>query len=176
MELLIQVLMKRVNQCFLKYRYYLIAFVAVLAGVFTWVSWQPQLTHNSITVLQAKDFNIRDYTGEVLYLDFWASWCAPCLDSFPWMIAQHNKNYEKGLRIVAVTVDADFNDAAQFLHQFAVPFTIVYDPTMQLFNAYSITGLPTSILFDRDGRLSQRILSFYPEQIPIYTQHIDTVL
>ena len=66
--------------------------------------------------------------GKVVYVDFWASWCGPCRQSFPWMNDMHQKYGAQGLQIVAVNVDAKRGDADQFLNEVPARFALAFDP------------------------------------------------
>ncbi|MFO1425531.1 MAG: TlpA disulfide reductase family protein [Steroidobacteraceae bacterium] len=90
--------------------------------------------------------------GKVVYLDFWASWCGPCRQSFPWMQDLQRELGPGGLVIVAVNVDHERADAEDFLRRFAPNFRIVYDPDGVIAQRYDVHGMPTSVLIDRDGR------------------------
>jgi cytochrome c biogenesis protein CcmG/thiol:disulfide interchange protein DsbE len=90
--------------------------------------------------------------GKVVYIDFWASWCVPCRQSFPWMDGLGRELEREGLVIVAVNVDHERADAERFLRQFAPQFRIAYDPEGALAERYQVRGMPTSVLLDRAGR------------------------
>jgi len=89
--------------------------------------------------------------GKVVLVDFWASWCAPCRRSFPWMNEIQQKYGAKGLTIVGVNVDKRRADADKFLTQFPAGFTIVFDPDGNTPTAYDAKGMPTSYLVDPKG-------------------------
>jgi cytochrome c biogenesis protein CcmG/thiol:disulfide interchange protein DsbE len=91
--------------------------------------------------------------GNVVYVDFWASWCGPCKRSFPWMNALQRKYGAKGLAIVAVNVDKKRPDAERFLAQTPAEFTIVYDAAGATPAAWGVKGMPSSYLLDSAGRV-----------------------
>jgi thiol-disulfide isomerase/thioredoxin len=93
------------------------------------------------------------YRGKVVYLDFWASWCGPCKQSFPWMNTIQSRYADKGLVIVAVNVDPGRDDALAFLRQVPARFKIAYDPKGQVAQQYAIKGMPSSFLIGRDGKV-----------------------
>jgi thiol-disulfide isomerase/thioredoxin len=93
------------------------------------------------------------YRGKVVYLDFWASWCGPCQQSFPWMNTIQSKYADKGLVILAVNVDTDRGDALKFLKQVPARFQVAYDPKGQVAQQYAIKGMPSSFLIGRDGKV-----------------------
>jgi peroxiredoxin len=97
--------------------------------------------------------NVRlaDMKGKVVYVDFWASWCAPCKQSFPWMNEMQAKYGPRGLQIVGVTVDRKREDADKFLAATPAKFTVAYDTSGQVAGAYKPKGMPTSFLIGADG-------------------------
>lgn len=91
--------------------------------------------------------------GKVVYVDFWASWCGPCRQSFPWMNEMQAKYGARGLQIVGVNVDANSADARQFLAATPARFTIGFDPQGATPRSYGIKGMPSSVLIGPDGKV-----------------------
>lgn len=91
--------------------------------------------------------------GHVVYVDFWASWCAPCRLSFPWMNEMQAKHRAHGLRIVAVNVDAKRDAAERFLAEHPAQFTIAFDPKGESPKRWDVKAMPTSVLVGRDGKV-----------------------
>lgn len=94
---------------------------------------------------------LEDYAGKVVYLDFWASWCAPCRLSLPWMERLHRDYHAAGLEIIAVNVDEKSADARRFLKQFPVGFPVLADPKGEIATLYDVQDMPSSYLIDRRG-------------------------
>jgi cytochrome c biogenesis protein CcmG/thiol:disulfide interchange protein DsbE len=92
------------------------------------------------------------YRGKVVYVDFWASWCVPCRQSFPWMNTLHHQYGKDGLVIVAVNMDQVSSDADAFLQKYPADFTVRFDPQGTLAQHFKVRGMPTSALLDRDGK------------------------
>lgn len=91
--------------------------------------------------------------GQVVLLDFWASWCGPCKSSFPAMEALHKRYGGQGLTIVAVSVDEKREDMERFLKTANVSFTTVRDAAQKLVAAADVATMPTSFLVDRAGKI-----------------------
>ena len=92
--------------------------------------------------------------GKVVYVDFWASWCAPCRRSFPWMNDMQQKYSSRGFTIVAINVDKKRPDAERFLAQVPAQFTVVYDEAGVTPNVYGVKGMPSSYLIDARGNVT----------------------
>jgi thiol-disulfide isomerase/thioredoxin len=91
--------------------------------------------------------------GNVVYVDFWASWCGPCRQSFPWMNEMQARYGGQGLRIVGINVDTHEKDARDFLTETPATFTVAFDSTGATPRSYRIKGMPTSLLIDADGKV-----------------------
>jgi thiol-disulfide isomerase/thioredoxin len=91
--------------------------------------------------------------GKVVYVDFWASWCGPCRQSFPWMNEMQAKYGPRGLQIVGINVDAKSEDAKTFLAATPAKFTIAFDPKGATPRQYGIKGMPSSVLIGPDGKV-----------------------
>jgi cytochrome c biogenesis protein CcmG, thiol:disulfide interchange protein DsbE len=91
--------------------------------------------------------------GKVVLLDFWASWCGPCRQSFPWMNELQARYGAAGLVVVAFNLDQDRELAAQFLTTTPAKFRIEYDARGTLAESFGVVAMPTSVLIDRAGRV-----------------------
>lgn len=102
-------------------------------------------------------------SGKIVYLDFWASWCAPCRQSFPWMNAMQEKYKAQGFEVIGVNLDAQTADAEKFLDKLPARFTVAYDPKGASAKAYGVKGMPTSLLIGRDGKVIHQHIGFNDE-------------
>jgi thiol-disulfide isomerase/thioredoxin len=89
--------------------------------------------------------------GKVVYLDFWASWCAPCKASFPVLSGWHQKYSAKGFLVLGVNVDEDAAAMQNFLKKNNPGFPTVRDAAQKLVAAADVKTMPTSFLIDRKG-------------------------
>lgn len=111
------------------------------------------LACGATTAALADPIGLESLRGKVVYLDFWASWCVPCRQSFPWMEGLQQSLGRDGFVVVAVNVDHDRADADRFLRELAPTFRIEYDAEGKLAEQYHVHGMPTSFLIDRDGKI-----------------------
>jgi thiol-disulfide isomerase/thioredoxin len=120
--------------------------------------WQTPLTNEAMTTTLAH------YKGQVIWLDFWASWCGPCRASFPWLNKMQQRYGKKGLKVIAVNVDADREDAKKFLRQIPASFQVSFDPEGAAPALFDIQGMPTSVLIDRQGEIHLFHVGFHKAQ------------
>jgi thiol-disulfide isomerase/thioredoxin len=115
--------------------------------------------------------------GQVVLVDFWASWCAPCKVSFPAM-EDLNKQYAgQGLVIVAVSVDEKQEDMQRFFERMPVSFVTVRDAKQKLVAAVNVQTMPTSFLIGRDGTMRYTHSGFYGDQtVRQYRDEIEQLL
>lgn len=92
--------------------------------------------------------------GQVVYVDFWASWCGPCRRSFPWMNDLQRRYGGRGVAIVAINVDAKREDADRFLRQYPADFAVVYDGAGSTPRAYDVKAMPSSYVVDARGKIA----------------------
>ena len=91
--------------------------------------------------------------GKVVYVDFWASWCGPCKQSFPFMNELLSRYRAQGLEIVAINLDAKRDDADKFLAEVPAQFSVAFDAKGDSARRFEVKGMPSSYLIGRDGKL-----------------------
>jgi thiol-disulfide isomerase/thioredoxin len=101
--------------------------------------------------------------GNVVYVDFWASWCGPCRQSFPWMRAMLDRYEARGLRVVKVNLDKKPPAARKFMRELNTSLPVVFDSTGAFAKLYQLEAMPTSFLYGRDGKLRQRTEGFHED-------------
>jgi len=116
------------------------------------------------------------FRGRVLYLDFWASWCTPCRQSFPWMQAMKDTYERQGLSVVAVNLDRHREDAEKFLVKFNPNFDVRFDPEGQMAERFKVHGMPTSVIIDRRGVVRFVHIGFRPVDLAAYEDELRGIL
>jgi thiol-disulfide isomerase/thioredoxin len=116
------------------------------------------------------------HKGKVVYVDFWASWCVPCRKSFPWMNAIQTKHQEQGFVVLSINLDAEEKLAKIFLQQTPANFAIIYDAKGKLARQFKIKGMPSSYLFDRQGKLISAHTGFNGNKQQQYENEIEQAL
>jgi thiol-disulfide isomerase/thioredoxin len=110
------------------------------------------------TLASKNDGNVRlqDQLGNVVLINFWASWCTPCREELPYLEALQQEYADLGFTILAVNVDQDPSKADVLLNEIAVTFPVLFDVNDQVSRLYDVQAMPTTVIVDRDG--NQRLL------------------
>lgn len=125
---------------------------------------------------ELEELDLKQYQGKVVYLDFWASWCIPCRKSFPWLNDLGKKYSSDELVVIAVNLDKKKSLATEFLNKYPASFKIIYDPKGLLAKKYKIKGMPSSVLFGKDGKPKFAHKGFFPSKIESYEKEIDQLI
>lgn len=96
---------------------------------------------------------LSEYKEKVVYLDFWASWCRPCLDSLPWLSEIYVELKAQGFTVVAVNIDEQVQAGRKFLERYPVAYVVAHDQQGKVSRQYGINIMPTSFLIDRDNKV-----------------------
>lgn len=91
--------------------------------------------------------------GEVVLLNFWATWCPPCREEMPSMQALHEKFKEKGLKIIAVSVDAKVSHVQKFVQKHGISFQVLHDSEGEVARQYGVHRYPETFVIGRDGKV-----------------------
>jgi len=100
------------------------------------------------------------FRGQVVVVDFWASWCKPCRQSIPWLNEMKRRYASQGLVIIGVNVDAERGDAERFLREVPIEFDVLYDPQGKLAGQFHLQGMPSTFVYDREGKLAHTLLGY----------------
>lgn len=98
-----------------------------------------------------ENVRLEDLRGQVVMLNFWASWCGPCRQEMPLMDELYEQYKDLGFTILAVNVDENREDALRFLDKVPVSYPILYDPESRVSERYEVQAMPTTVMIDRDG-------------------------
>jgi len=116
--------------------------------------------------------SLNSSSGKVRYVDFWASWCAPCRISLPAIINLQNELSSEQFEVIAVNVDENPRDAQRFLRRYALKHNVLSDPQGEVAAKYELPGMPTSFLVDGNGRVVYRHLGFKENDIEIIKKQV----
>ena len=106
--------------------------------------------------LDGKQVALQHHRGQVVFLNFWATWCIPCREEMPAMEQLHQTFQSQGLAILAVDLKESPEQVKAFFEQYRLSFKPLIDHSGSVFRDYSVMGLPTTYLISREGKLLAR--------------------
>jgi len=132
----------------------------------------------------APDFTLPDLAGvqrhlpqgKVVLLNFWATWCPPCRKEMPSMAELHGRLKDKGLTIVAASVDKDRSQLTGFVREYNIPFQVLHDADGAVSRRYGVFRYPESFLIDRHGVIRFHLIGAVEWTEPTVLKTINTLL
>ena len=115
----------------------------------------------------APDFSVQDadrkvtlseYRGNVVVLNFWASWCGPCVEEMPSLVQLQDRFKNKGVTVLGVSIDVDGDAYHKFLKDYKIDFPTVRDPDQKASNLYGSFKWPETYIIDRNGIVRRKFI------------------
>ena len=132
----------------------------------------------------AADFTVQDserkltlsqFRGHVVVLNFWATWCPPCVEETPSMVAMQQRMKDKGVTVLAVSIDVDQNAYDRFLKQYGVNYLTVRDPERKVSDVYGTFGWPETYIIDQKGIIRRKFIGAVDWTSPEIVQFLTTL-
>jgi peroxiredoxin len=112
-----------------------------------------------VTLEGGDTVSVSDYRGQVVLLNVWATWCAPCEEEMPSIQRLHDSLGPGGLRIVAVSIDqGDAEGVKKWIDDRGLTFTVLHDKSGRIQQTYQTTGVPESFVLDKDGVIVKKVI------------------
>lgn len=126
-------------------------FMALLVSVF---HLQANEQAKDFTLKSKENGNIRlsEQRGNIVMVNFWASWCGPCREELPKMEALYQEYQDLGFEILAINLDDEASKAEVLLNDIEVSFPVLYDSAGEVSELYDVNAMPTTVIIDRDGK------------------------
>ena len=144
------------------------------------------LAGNTVAADKAPDFtlksnkgdNIRlaEQRGNVVMLNFWASWCGPCKQEMPLLDELHKRYSRAGFTIIGVNVERDTEAAKRLLRDIPVSFPVLFDTESVASKLYDVSAMPTTVMIDRDGNIRHLHKGFKPGYENEYRKQIKQLI
>lgn len=119
-----------------------------------------------------KNLRLSEYRGDVVMINFWASWCGPCRQEMP-LLDELFQEYEPlGFTILGVNVEENSAKAKDLLKKLPVSFPVLFDNTSKVSKLYDVVAMPSTVLIDRDGNMRYLHQGYKPGYIEQYQQQV----
>ncbi len=121
----------------------------------------------TLSSLDGKEtYTLSELRGQVVYLDFWASWCGPCRRSFPEVQALHKEYKGRPFRVLAVSLDRKAADGLKFLEAQQAGFPSVFDEGGKVATRFGVQSIPSAFVIGPDGKVAHSAVGFDPRGVP----------
>jgi peroxiredoxin len=118
---------------------------------------------------------LHDYRGQIVVLNFWATWCAPCIQEIPSLIEMASKVKDKNITVIGVSIDVDESAYKSFVQRYGVSFLTVRDPGQKSSGLYGTTGWPETFIIDKQGVLRRKFVGPVDWNDPQITQYLTSL-
>jgi len=159
-----------------------IFFLLILAGKGFSNPWAiDDMVDKEASPFTLKDLNGRqvslvDFRGKVILLNFWATWCPPCISEIPKLDKLRKAYSGKDFEIVAVSTDRSLSTVRKFIKGHPVSFIVLHDEGIKVSRKYNVFSIPTTFLIDKKGRIVEKFLGEYDWTSPGIRKKIDELL
>jgi peroxiredoxin len=140
----------------------------------------------SAGVAQAPDFTLKsdsganlklsELRGEVVLINFWASWCGPCRQEMPILSELHDKFKDMGFTVLGVNVEENSAEARRLLKDMPVSFPVLFDNNSTVSKQYDVVAMPSTVLVDRDGNMRYLHKGYKPGEEDIYLEKVRSLI
>jgi cytochrome c-type biogenesis protein len=117
-----------------------------------------------LTSIDGEEVQLSDYQGKVVLVNFWATWCGPCVVETPALVRMYNKYKSQGFAVIGVALQSEEDGVKQFVKQHRVPYAIARDSNSEVGLRYQVFALPSSFLFSPEGKVKRAFTGFVAEE------------
>lgn len=112
----------------------------------------------SLPTLAGSTLTLADYRGKVVFLNFWATWCAPCEEEMPSMQKLHEHFKDRDFVILSISIDEGKNAVGPFMERLGLTFPVAFDPASEVAGLYGLTGVPETFLIGPTGVIMHHLI------------------
>ena len=130
------------------------------------------------TLKSSSGSNLRlsEHRGDVVLINFWASWCGPCRQEMPLLSELHDKYKALGFTVLGVNVEEDSSQAKKLLKEMPVSFPVLFDNDSAVSKRYDVVAMPSTVLVDRNGKMRYLHKGYKPGEEEIYLEMVRSLI
>lgn len=118
----------------------------------------------ALTSIDGESVKLSDYQGKVVLVNFWATWCGPCVVETPALVRIYHKYRDRGFQVIGVAMQSEEDNVKNFVDKYRVPYAIARDTTSEIGLRYQVFALPSSFLFTAEGKVKKIFMGFVEEE------------
>ena len=123
-----------------------------------------------------ENIKLSEQRGDVVMINFWASWCAPCRQEMPLLEELHDRYADLGFTLLGVNVEEDSSAALDLLKEIPVTFPVLFDSRNDVSKRYNVVAMPTTVILDRDGNVRYVHKGYLPGYEDEYRKQIKELI
>jgi peroxiredoxin len=129
-----------------------------------------------LPAVSGEEVTLQNFRGKVVLLNFWATWCGPCREELPELARVQEKFRQRGLALIAVSVDNELENVRSFLKKYDLKLQAIWDRRKTVADAYAVEKMPSSYIIDRNGVIRFIHRGYSPEELKRIETEIDGLL
>ncbi len=154
----------------------LAAALVLLATAVTAGTDQAPAPDFSLKSDSGENLRLSELRGEVVLINFWASWCGPCRQEMPVLSELHDKYKAMGFTVLGVNVEENSDEARKLLKDMPVSFPVLFDNDSSVSKQYDVAAMPSTVLVDRNGNMRYLHKGYKPGLEETYVQQVRSLL
>jgi len=123
-----------------------------------------------------ENLRLSEMRGEVVLINFWASWCGPCRQEMPILSELHDKYKTMGFTVLGINVEENSSDARKLLKEMPVSFPVLFDNDSSVSKQYDVAAMPSTVLVDRDGNMRYLHKGYKPGLEDTYVDQVRSLI
>ena len=123
-----------------------------------------------------ENLRLSEYRGDVVMINFWATWCGPCRQEMPLLDELYNRYQRVGFNLLGVNIDDDSGRAMQMAEELGIDFPVLFDARKEVSRLYDVEAMPVTVLVDREGRVRYVHHGYKPGYEDMYLDQIRSLL
>lgn len=160
------------------YRWLVVVLLGVIAAASFAASSMEGQPAPDFALKSAGGDNLRlsEYRGEVVMINFWATWCGPCRQEMPLLDELYTRYQRVGFQLLGVNIDDDAGRAMQMIDELGVAFPVLFDSRKEVSKLYDVEAMPVTLLLDREGTIRHVHHGYKPGYEELYLDQIRSLL
>ncbi len=126
--------------------------------------------------LAGENMRLSEYRGEVVMINFWATWCGPCRQEMPLLDELYSRYERVGFRLLGVNIDDDPRRATEMARDLGISFPVLFDDRKEVSRLYQVEAMPVTVILDREGVVRYTHYGYKPGYEEYYLDQVRTLL
>jgi peroxiredoxin len=140
------------------------------------VGLQESAPDFTLKSLEGSNLRLEEYRGQVVLINFWASWCGPCRQEMPLLDRLHHRYEDTGFAVLGVNVEGEIEAAQEIVDKTNVTFPILIDDGQKVSEMYNLQAMPSTVVVDRDGVIRYIHLGYKPGDEAKYVEVVKQLI